>query len=85
MNIETTKLEIFQYLLNTKKASVLEKVKEVFLTEGVSIDNDIVAYSIKGDPLTKTEYVKQIKEAEERIDNGQYTSHSDLLKKVQNW
>lgn len=47
--------------------------------------SEIVAYTIQGKPLSKKEYIKQIKEADASISAGEYTTVEDLEKEVQNW
>ncbi len=51
MNVETTKLEILQMLLNIKELSVLQKVKELFETqskedwwEGIAAHEQVEVY-----------------------------------------
>jgi len=78
MNIETTKLELMQLLLQTKKESILVRIKEIF-------EGDIVAYTADGKPLTKTAYKKELLEAEAEIMRGEYTSQEDLEKESENW
>lgn len=48
-------------------------------------ENQAVAYTVKGDPLTKNQYIDRIKQAEKDIENGHYTTHEDLLKEVEKW
>lgn len=48
-------------------------------------ENQAVAYTVKGEPLTKKQYIDRIKQAEKDIENGHYTTHEDLLKEVEKW
>lgn len=81
MDIQTTKIELIKHLLNVQKESVLVKIRAILIDE----NEEIVAHTIKGEPLTKSEYIQQIKEAEDRINKGHFTTHEDLLKNIQDW
>lgn len=78
MNIETTKLELMQLLLQTQKESILARIKEVF-------EQDIVAYTADGQPLTKSAYKKELIDSESEIARGEFTSQEDLEKESENW
>ena len=60
----------------------LRIVNAVFENYGAE---EIVAYSIDGEPLSKEDYVKSIKAADASIDAGDFTSVEDLEKEVQDW
>lgn len=72
MNIEATRLELMQLLLQTEKASLLAKLKKVFEEEGDWWD-ELSAEE-------KEEINQGIKEAEE----GKTTEHSEVMKSVFN-
>lgn len=78
MNIEATKLELMQMLLQTQKPSVLKRIKKIF-------ESEIVAYTALGEPLSKSEYKKELLAAEEEIDRGENTTQEDLEKESENW
>ncbi len=48
-------------------------------------ENEIVAYSIKGYPILKKEYIRLVNEADERISKGIYTSAEDLDEEIKTW
>ncbi len=48
-------------------------------------DEEIVAYTVSGKPLTRSDYKKKIQMAEEQIKNGQYISHEDLIEEIKSW
>ena len=78
MNIETTKLELMQLLLQTQKPSLLERIKKVF-------DTEIVAYTAEGKPLSKSAYRKELLEAEAEIERGEFITQEDLEQESENW
>jgi len=78
MNIETTKLELMQLLLQTQKESILARIKTVF-------EEEIVAYTVDGKPLTKSAYKKELLDAEAEIERGEFTTQEDLEKEAENW
>jgi hypothetical protein len=61
-------------LLNVLKA-VVESYRE----------NDVVSYTVTGEPLTKKQYNEELLMAEKEIENGDFISQEDLEKESQNW
>lgn len=45
-------------------------------------EEEIVTYTIEGKPLTQAGYQQEITDAETEIENGNYTTHEDLKKKM---
>ena len=81
MDIQATKLELIQYLLNTKKESLLLKVKELILKE----DESIVGYSATGILLTTELLLEKLNRAEDDYNAGRVTSDEDLAQEIENW
>ena len=48
-------------------------------------ENEIVAYSTTGKPLTKSEYKEQIEIGLKQIDNGEVTTDDELQKEIETW
>jgi len=57
------------------------------IEQGVSssIDDPIVGYTTKGDPITKTGLVSRARAASARVKSGEYTTQEDLEKESENW
>ncbi|GEC73622.1 hypothetical protein SAMN05443543_101129 [Flavobacterium flevense] len=49
------------------------------------LDKDAVAHTVNGYPVDKEEYILMVKEADERITSGNYTTIEDLEKEIENW
>ncbi len=45
----------------------------------------IVAFTINGYPIDKQEYINIVKEADDRISSGNFTTIEDLEKEIENW
>ncbi len=73
MNIESTKLELMQLLLQTEKESLLAKLKKVFEEEGDWWD-ELSAEE-------KEKINQGIKDGEE----GRTTEHSEVMKSFKKW
>lgn len=73
MDIQATKLELMQLLLNTKKEKVLVRIKEVFEQEGVDFWDEL-----------SLEDQTAINEGLEQLDNGQYVSHESVREDIKN-
>lgn len=75
MNIEATKLELMNLLLNTQKESVLEKIKDIFRQE---------ASQDWWEELSKEEH-QDIEVGLKEAENGQVKSHRDVMKLFDEW
>ncbi|MGB6083077.1 hypothetical protein [Moheibacter sp.] len=81
MDIQATKLELIQYLLNTKKESLLLKIKELILQE----KEEIIGYSGNGEPLTIEILNAKLERAEKDYQAGRITTDEDLEREIENW
>ena len=45
----------------------------------------IVGYTSKGEPITKIELQERVKTASKRVNSGDFISHEELEKEVENW
>jgi hypothetical protein len=48
-------------------------------------NNPVMGYNLQGLSITRKQLVKQIEEAEKRIDGGEYISQEDLEKESESW
>ena len=48
-------------------------------------EDEIVAYTVSGEALTRETYRQRIAEAEAEIEKGHYITQEDLEKKVRSW
>ena len=74
MNIETTKLELMHLLLQTKKESILKKIKSVFEEEQVDWWNE----------MSKMEK-EEIKIGLAQADKGEYKSNETVMNRFDKW
>jgi hypothetical protein len=68
--------------INTADERLLKVVKAVIESYQ---ENDIIAYTIDGKPLSRTAYKEELQEAKAEIKRGEYTSQEDLEKESNNW
>lgn len=79
MSLETIKINLAKQLFNVEEESVLMEIKSI-------LDNQVVvAYTIKGKPLSVEEYNASLNEAEEDIKAGRTTDSSTLKEEVKQW
>ena len=45
----------------------------------------IVGYTAKGKPITKIEFKNRVKAASKRVKSGDFISHEEIEKEVDNW
>lgn len=74
MNIEATKLELMQLLLNTRKESTLKKIKLIFQEESSDWWTEMSA-----------EEQAEIEEGLQQADNGEVVSHESVMKRFDAW
>jgi hypothetical protein len=69
------------WLLHINDESKLRKVMALKTV----LDKEAVAHTISGYAVDKEEYITMVKEADERITSGNYTTIEDLEKEIENW
>lgn len=74
MNIEATKLELMQLLLNTRKESTLKKIKLIFQEESSDWWTEMSA-----------EEQAEIDEGLQQAENGEIVSHESVMKRFDAW
>ncbi|WP_026729494.1 hypothetical protein [Flavobacterium denitrificans] len=72
---------VLEYL-NTADERLLKVVKAVIESYQ---EEDIVAFSVEGKPITRNEYKTQLADAKLEIEKGEYTSQEDLEKESESW
>ena len=81
MDIAAKKIELMDWLLQINDES---KLKKILALKSV-LDKEVVAYTISGYPVDKEEYINMVKDADERISSGKYTTIEDLEREIENW
>ncbi|TDX10725.1 hypothetical protein [Flavobacterium sp. S87F.05.LMB.W.Kidney.N] len=72
---------VLEYI-NTADERLLKVVKAVIESYQ---EKEIVAFSVEGKPITRSEYKTQLADGKLEIEKGQYTSQEDLEKESENW
>jgi mevalonate pyrophosphate decarboxylase len=72
---------LLQYI-NQADERLLKVVKAVMESYW---EEEVVAYSVDGKPLTKIVYKEELKEAIAEIKRGEFTTQEDLEKESENW
>ena len=78
MDIGARKIELIDWLLHINDES---KLKKIIALKSV-LEKEVVAHTITGYPVDKEEYVNRVKESDERISSGKYTTIEDLEKEI---
>ena len=73
--------DLLQYI-NQADERLLRVVKAVMESYW---EDEVVASTIDGKPLTKTAYKNELKEAITEIKRGDFTTQDDLEKEAENW
>ena len=81
MDIQATKLELIQRLLQVKKESVLEKLQEILFAN----EEEIVAYTTDGKPFMKEAYFAKVQQGIDDIEKGNYFSDEDFAREIETW
>lgn len=80
MDIQATKLELIKMLMEVDKESILQEIKSLLKSQSNMVSDEIVAYTTKGEPLTKQQYIDSIKKISEEIENGAPTFTSEEVR-----
>ena len=48
-------------------------------------DDSIVAFTVDGNPLTKSEFIKEVRDAYEEVEKGNFITSEELQKQMKNW
>ena len=86
MSSKEKRIRLSKWILETDE-NVLNEVEAIYnikFKEKKS-SNDIVAYTISGEPLSKEMYIQKIKEAEASFDAGNFITSEELKKKMLSW
>jgi hypothetical protein len=81
MDIQLEKLHLIEKLTQIEDIDIIQQVKELLNQKGIQI----VGYRMDGAPVTKKQLIKQIEEADARIDSGEYITQEEVEKESQNW
>ncbi|KDN54970.1 hypothetical protein [Flavobacterium seoulense] len=81
MDIAAKKIELMDWLLHINDESKLKKIMALKTV----LDKEVVAHTISGYPVDKEEYINMVKDADDRISSGNYTTIEDLEKEIENW
>lgn len=84
MSLEEKRKQLAEWILSSDEAT-LNKVEEVRAAYDTASDEEIVAVTVQGQPLTKKQYIARIDEARAQFKRGEYTSQEDLEKEMLNW
>lgn len=74
MNIEATKLELMQLLLNTRKESILNKIKRIYQEESLDWWTEM-----------SSEEQAEVEEGLKQAENGEVVSHESVMKRFDAW
>jgi len=78
-NLENIYNEII-LLSDTDRQKLYNRMKNEFYQ-----DNEIVAYTIAGKPLSQNDYIKQINIGLRQIENGEMITDDELQKEIETW
>jgi len=67
-------------LSDTDRQKLYDRMKNEFY-----YDNEIVAYTTTGKPLTKNEYIEQINIGLRQAENGELITDDELQKEIETW
>ena len=79
MDIAARKMELVDWLLHINDET---KLKKIIALKSV-LDKEVVVHTISGYPVDKEEYINMVKEADERISSGKYTTIEDLENEIE--
>lgn len=81
MDIAAKKLELLDWIMHLRDNAMFEKL----LALKAESEEKIVAYTVKGEPLTLEQYKAKIDKGMRDIEEGRYMTHEELLKDMETW
>lgn len=72
--------KVFKIVWDRNALDNFKEMKQVYIDECT-----IVGHTTSGKPISKTGLKKRIKDAEARIDKGEFVSQEDLEKEIELW
>ncbi|AWH84080.1 hypothetical protein HYN59_02675 [Flavobacterium album] len=81
MDIAAKKLELLDWVMHLRDNAMFEKL----LALKAETDQEIVAYTVSGEPLTLEQYKAKIDKGMRDIQEGRYMTHEELLKEMETW
>ncbi len=85
MTVQKIRRSIHEMIDQTSNPSILKTYHEILKNLFKMQESMVIAYTTDGQPLTESEYIRQIIEASQRVKSGEYIRHEDLEKEVNNW
>jgi len=79
------KLELLDWVMHLKNESVLQKLWTVKEEVEEYPENEIVGYTVLGEPMNMQQYHAKLERGEKDIEEGRYTSHEDLKNEMESW
>lgn len=71
MDIQATKIELIQLMLNTQKEQVLQRIKDIFQEEESQVSVE--------------QYNVELERADAEIDQGEFYTHKEVVEKIKEW
>lgn len=82
MDIQTRKLAFIEEFIKIESEKLISRFEKIMKeTKENSVEEEIVAYTVQGEPLTKEQYIERVQKAS----LGELTSMEDLEKEMQSW
>ena len=74
-----------QTYLDKADERLLRIVNSVFESYYQEENDEILGYDAQGNPITKSQFIERINQAEKDIEAGNFTTHEDLLEEMKKW
>jgi hypothetical protein len=85
MDIAVQKLELLDWVMHLKDHSIFEKLLALKAEAEEITDNQIVGYTVLGEPLNISQYRAHVQKGIDDMNAGRVTSHEDLLNEMESW
>ena len=80
MDLKAEKKRIIQELKNTDEEWVILSIKRL-----LNIEEETVAFTVKGKPLSKADYIEKVLSASARAKTGKLISQEEAEKQAESW
>lgn len=77
------RLEILDWVMHLTDEAVFNKLLSI--KDDTHNEDEIVAYTVLGEPMNREQYYAKIERGEKDIDEGRFTTQEDLRKEMESW
>jgi len=81
MGVQKLREELHHYINHADERFL----KMVYAMSKEYTEETVIGYNVDGSPITRESLTKRVKAASQRVKSGDYITHEEVEKEVENW